>query len=323
MFFSASSGWGSVPFLANSTAPSTISCTSSSSCCQSSGGDLELLAEAHDRVALGGLVAVFLGAVDLRVADVVAVHPVGLDVEEDRACAGAHVLERLARLLVDLGDVLAVDLDRVHVVGESPLGHVVPDRRVLPARRRLGPLVVLADEERLGLPELRQVERLVEGAGVGRAVAEERDRDARLVAELEGKAAHRPATGARRRRRRSRRGCRARRRRGASSRRSRASSPPSSRRAQPSARSGACRARACGRGRGGSSRRRRRPPSPRRPRPRLPPGRSRRAGSPGSSPARKRSSTFSSNRRISSISRRKSRSLSSERARFFSTLAMA
>ena len=188
MFFRASSGWGSVPFLANSTAPSTISCTSSSSCCQSSGGDLELLAEAHDRVALGGLVAVLLGAVDLRVADVVAVHPVGLDVEEDRAGAGAHVLERLARLLVDLRDVLAVDLDRVHVVGESPLGHVVPDRRVLPAGRRLGPLVVLADEERLGLPELRQVERLVEGAGVGRAVAEERDRDARLVAELEGEA---------------------------------------------------------------------------------------------------------------------------------------
>ena len=98
------------------------------------------------------------------------------------------MLERLARLLVDLLDVLAVDLDRGHVVGERALGHVVPDRRVLPARRRLGPLVVLADEERLRLPELREVERLVEGAGVRRAVAEERDRDARLVAQLEGEA---------------------------------------------------------------------------------------------------------------------------------------
>src|SRR5580765_7143088 len=38
------------------------------------GRDLELLAQPHDRVALGGLLAVLLRAVDLRVADVVAVH---------------------------------------------------------------------------------------------------------------------------------------------------------------------------------------------------------------------------------------------------------
>src|SRR3954452_6855957 len=44
---------------------------------------------------------------------------------------------------------------------------------------------------------------------------------------------------------------------------------------------------------------------------------------PGNSPARKRSSTFSSNRRISSISRRKSRSRSSDKARRFSTFATA
>ena len=42
---------------------------------------------------------------------------------------------------------------------------------------------------------------------------------------------------------------------------------------------------------------------------------------PGRSPARNRSSTFSSKRRMRSISRRKSRRRSSERARFFSTLA--
>src|SRR5207253_1228566 len=44
---------------------------------------------------------------------------------------------------------------------------------------------------------------------------------------------------------------------------------------------------------------------------------------PGSSPARKRSSTFSSNRRISSISRKKSRSSSFESAPFCSTFATA
>ena len=47
-------------------------------------------------------------------------------------------------------------------------------------------MVVLADEDGGDLPELREVERLVERADVRRAVAEERDRDARLVAELEG-----------------------------------------------------------------------------------------------------------------------------------------
>src|SRR4051794_35128023 len=103
------------------------------------GADLELLAQPDDRVALGRLVAVLLRAVDLRVADVVAVHAIGLDVEEDGAAAGADVLHRLARLLVDLVHVLAVDLHRGHVVGERALRHVVPDRRVLPARRRLGP----------------------------------------------------------------------------------------------------------------------------------------------------------------------------------------
>jgi hypothetical protein len=41
---------------------------------------------------------------------------------------------------------------------------------------------------RLRLPELPQVERLVEGADVRRAVAEERDRDARLVTQLEREA---------------------------------------------------------------------------------------------------------------------------------------
>ena len=44
---------------------------------------------------------------------------------------------------------------------------------------------------------------------------------------------------------------------------------------------------------------------------------------PGSSPARKRSSTFSSKRRMRSISRKNSRNVSSLRARFFSTFATA
>ena len=62
----------------------------------------------------------------------------------------------------------------------------VADRLVLRLGRRLRPAVVLADEYDRHLPELGEVHRLVEGADVGRAVAEERDRDARLAAHLEG-----------------------------------------------------------------------------------------------------------------------------------------
>src|SRR5438270_2418052 len=151
-------------------------------------GETELVTQALDRIVVRGVLAVFLRAVDLRVTDVVAVHAVRLDVEENGAVAATRVLERFVRSFVHRLHVLAVDLDRAHVVRERALRHVVPHRRVLPARRRLGPMVVLADEDRLRLPQLRKVERLVERADVRRAVAEERDCDARLIAQLERKA---------------------------------------------------------------------------------------------------------------------------------------
>jgi hypothetical protein len=47
-------------------------------------------------------------------------------------------------------------------------------------------VVVLADEDGRDVPQLRKVQRLVEGADVRCPVAEERDGDARLVAKLEG-----------------------------------------------------------------------------------------------------------------------------------------
>ena len=64
--------------------------------------------------------------------------------------------------------------------------HVLDRQRQLLRRgRRLGPAVVLEHEHDRQPPELREVHRLVEGAGVGRAVAEEGNRDARLAAHLE------------------------------------------------------------------------------------------------------------------------------------------
>ena len=94
------------------------------------------------------------------------------------------MLDGLHGRVVDLADALAVDLHRLHAEGFRPLRHVL-DRHVLLGRRRLRPVVVLADEDGRDVPELREVERLVEGADVRGAVAEERDGNARLVAELE------------------------------------------------------------------------------------------------------------------------------------------
>ena len=83
-------------------------------------------------------------------------------------------------------DVLPVDLDQLHPERLRALPQLVDrERGVLRVRRRLGPAVVLEHEDRRHLPELREVERLVERARVRGAVAEERDRDALLALELE------------------------------------------------------------------------------------------------------------------------------------------
>src|SRR5262249_19412565 len=68
----------------------------------------QLLAQEGDRIVLGGIGAVYLRAVDLGIADVVPLHAVALDVEEDRPLSRPHALERLPRRVVDLLDVLAV-----------------------------------------------------------------------------------------------------------------------------------------------------------------------------------------------------------------------
>ena len=217
------------------------------------------------------------------------------------------MLERLVRLRVDLLDVLAVDVDRVHAPRLRALGHVV-DRRVLALRRRLGPAVVLAHEDgrdvqscaRLSASwnvpvfvepspkkatatrgSLAELER-ERGAGDRRQPAAD-DGVRAEVAALDVVEVHRAAVAVRA-----------------------ALDLPVELGHHRVRR--ACRARACARARGGSTRRRRPPRSRGRRRRRPPPGRSRRAGSPGSSPARKRSSTFSSKRRMRSISRKKSRS---------------
>src|SRR5207253_7008498 len=135
--------------------------------------DAQLLAQQLDRITrlaqLPRLVAV---AIDLWIADVVAREPDRLEVDEDGPAPAARVVESLARRAVDDLDVLPVGLQRLHPEGFRALREVA-DRGVLRLGRRLGPLVVLEHEHRGHLPELREVERLVEGADVRRAVAEE------------------------------------------------------------------------------------------------------------------------------------------------------
>src|SRR5439155_10854200 len=127
---------------------------------------LELLAQERQWVVmLADVPLLLLRPIHLRVADVVADEPVRVAVQEDRSPARAGVLERLLRSLVDLLDVLPVDLDRRHAERLRAFREIAY-RRVLPLGRGLGPLVVLEHEDSGDLPELREVQRLVEGADV-------------------------------------------------------------------------------------------------------------------------------------------------------------
>ena len=130
------------------------------------------------------LLLLALRPVDLRVADVVADEPERLREQEDRPRALAGVRERPRCRRVDGLDVLPVHRHRAHPERDGALREV-GDRQLLMRGRRLRVVVVLADEDRGQLPQLREVERLVERPDVRRAVAEVRDGDARLAAHLE------------------------------------------------------------------------------------------------------------------------------------------
>src|SRR5919204_343979 len=82
------------------------------------------------------LTLILFRAIDLRIADVVADEPVGVEVQQHWALARARVLEGGSRSLVDGLDVLTVDLDRLHAVRLRALRQVA-DRRMLNLWRRL------------------------------------------------------------------------------------------------------------------------------------------------------------------------------------------
>ena len=88
----------------------------------------------------------------------------------------------LRRAKHDVG-VVAVDDDALEAVARRAVGGGMLDRRHLADRRVFHVEVVLADEDDGQLPDGGEIERLVECADVGGAVAEEADRDI-LFAEI-------------------------------------------------------------------------------------------------------------------------------------------
>ena len=128
----------------------------------------------------------------------VAAVAVGLGLDQRRALAGARARDRGGDGLVDRADVLAVDDDAGHRVRLRALGEIV-ERRRLAQRAVLAVEVVLDHEDDGGLPHRRHVQRLVERADVRRAVAAEREGDARRVPGSSPTARRRRRPGGRRR----------------------------------------------------------------------------------------------------------------------------
>ena len=104
----------------------------------------------------------------------------------DGPVAGPGAVDGRPRHLVHGVDVVAVDDDRLEAVGRRAVRGRVLHRGHVADRGVLHVLVVLADEDDRRLPDRGHVERLVEGADVRRAVAEEADRDLAGLAVLRG-----------------------------------------------------------------------------------------------------------------------------------------
>ena len=137
----------------------------------------ELLAEEDDRVAGEPLRNLVRRAVRAHVALVVAAVAVGLRLDEGRALAGPGPFDRLCHDLQHSEHVVSIRDHTWHGV-RGPADGDVLDRLVLVLTCEFTVEVVLAHVDDRQLPKRRQVERLVEGPLVRRAVAEERDRDA-------------------------------------------------------------------------------------------------------------------------------------------------
>src|SRR2546428_2001737 len=130
-----------------------------------------------ERIVAGHPLALFVlrAVLAVDVADVVAVVPVGLALEEGRPLAAPRALDQPLHGRVDELDVLAVDALGVDPEGPGARQDLAGDG--LAAGRVLAVEVVLADIDDGQLPESGHVHHLIEHALAQGAVAEEARRD--------------------------------------------------------------------------------------------------------------------------------------------------
>ena len=107
----------------------------------------------------------------------VAAVAIGQALDQRRAVAGARLGEGRLRGAVDLVGVVAVDHDLLEPVGGGAVAGRMLDRRDVADRRVFHVEIVLAHEHDRQLPDRGEIQRLVERADIGGAVAEEADRD--------------------------------------------------------------------------------------------------------------------------------------------------
>ena len=102
---------------------------------------------------------------------------IGHALDQRRAVAGARLRERGLRGAIDLVGVVAVDHDLRKSVGRCAVTRGAWHRRDVADRRVFHVEIVLTHEHHGQLPDRGEIQRLVERADIGRAVAEEADGD--------------------------------------------------------------------------------------------------------------------------------------------------
>ena len=107
----------------------------------------------------------------------VTVEAIGVALDQRRAVVGPGAIHRFACRFVDGEHVLAVDGDAGEAVAHRAIGEP-RDRGLVLLPRELAVVIVLDHEDRRQLEQRREVECLVPGALVGRAVTGEAHRDA-------------------------------------------------------------------------------------------------------------------------------------------------
>jgi hypothetical protein len=138
---------------------------------------LEPFAVDLDRIALLPALQLTLRPVLGGIGARMATMAIGQTFDQRRPLACTGLRKGFLRLAIDRVSVVAVDDDFLKAVGRGAIAGRRRHRRHVTNRRVFHVEIVLTDEHHRQLPDGREVQRLVEGADVRRAIAEEADRD--------------------------------------------------------------------------------------------------------------------------------------------------